>query len=266
VGLTEFVERDPFIEQIFNARFKELPTGFHALSEEELKQLRNNPSHPALPRQEPGTKPSCPLPYELAVDGQLDQDRKNFVIRFEARQDLFGDRSAGAPFLVYAQTAAGLTARNYAVKPGSFVEGAWPLKDFDQGRYAIRVYGPNGFFREFHGSAGEPQVSISLDANLQAGAQTAAPCKQVDVMIENHDPSAPAAVVVKDQAYGNAALQCTLKPGEKRRLPVNVEQSAGWYDIRIALQADPQFEKCYAGRVESGHWGTSDPAMGARHS
>jgi phospholipase C len=47
-------------------------------------------------------RPACALPYELAADGTLAADGKSFVVKFAAKRDLFGERSAGAPFHVYA--------------------------------------------------------------------------------------------------------------------------------------------------------------------
>jgi phospholipase C len=261
-GLSEFVERIPFMQQIYNARYKELPSGFHALSEEELAQIRKDPSHPALSRQEPGTKPSCPLPYELAVEGGLDAARKNFVIRFEARQDLFKDRSAGAPFIVYAHTAEGIVPRHYAVEAGKSVEDAWPLKDFEQGCYALQVYGPNGFFREFRGGADDPGVRIDFDRNLPVGTKAPVQSPQAGVMVDNRNSASRVAVTVKDHAYGNSTQKFDVSPGEKRLVLLNIEQSAGWHDFSITVDSSPRFEKRYAGRVETGQWGTSDPAMG----
>jgi len=264
-GGIEFLKRDPFVQQIHNARFKELPAGFHALTAEELKQLQANPSHSALPQQEPGTKPSCPLPYELVVEGELDKARKNFVIRFEAKQDLFGDRSAGAPFIVYAETAAGIAVRNYAVTPGNQVEDTWALTDFAEGHYRFRVHGPNGFFRQFSGSSRDPEIRICFDPNLPTGAKAPLKCSSVGIVVDNRNSSAPISVTIKDHAYGTGTQKCTVSPGESRMIMQDIEQSSGWYDVALTLDQDSRFEKRYAGRMETGHWTTSDPAMATRH-
>ena len=102
IGSPEALKRAPFAGSIHQAQFKPLPSGFRAFSPAEITQARTDPaSSPLLPRQEPGLRPSCALPYELSVDGVLSPDRQTFVIEFAAGKDQFGDRSAGAPFHVY---------------------------------------------------------------------------------------------------------------------------------------------------------------------
>ena len=94
-----FPPRDTFLESIHEAQFKDVPSNFHALQPDEIEAIRHTPSHsPWLPRQEAGTRTSCPLPYELVADGSLNGPRTEFTIRFEARKDRFGTRAAGAPF------------------------------------------------------------------------------------------------------------------------------------------------------------------------
>jgi phospholipase C len=43
----------------------------------------------------------------------------------------------------------------------------------------------------------------------------------------------------------------------------NLEDSFSWYDITIKVKGHPDFEKRYAGRVETGKHGKTDPLMGA---
>jgi phospholipase C len=142
------LDRDQFVAQIHRAQFKDLPNGYHALSDSELADLRRSPvGSPLLPKQESGVRPSCPLPYELFVSGSLNSVRKELVIRFQAKNDLFKDKAAGAPFTAYAFTlGGGYACRNYAVDAGDVVEDSWKLSDFSKGVYHVRVYGPNGYF------------------------------------------------------------------------------------------------------------------------
>ncbi|RBP38087.1 hypothetical protein DES53_11285 [Roseimicrobium gellanilyticum] len=59
------------------ARFKEAPANFKVLTPEENEQCKNRPDEsPWLPRQEPGVRPSCSLPYQLYADGALDSARE----------------------------------------------------------------------------------------------------------------------------------------------------------------------------------------------
>jgi phospholipase C len=92
-GKIEFPPRDAFLESIQQAKFKDLPKGFHALSKEEIEQIRTDPSASSLlARQEPGMRRSCPLPYQPVVDGSLNEARSRFIIRLEALKEAFAER------------------------------------------------------------------------------------------------------------------------------------------------------------------------------
>lgn len=252
----KFPPRDDFLQMIHNAKFKDLPTGPQALSSAELQNIRRDPKTSLLPRQEPGVRPSSPLPYELSVDGSLNAKRTHFEIQFEARKEVFGDRSAGSAFIVYALVAPGeMRVRNYAVEPGEKLEDSWPLGDFEGGRYHLRVYGPNGFFREFKGSMKDPHVDITFDycrsekpADKLIGA--------VQITSVNNETSATISLDV--QSYGGSTSPVVIPPGHKKAITFESPKHDGWYDIVVR---QGEFEKRYAGRVETGKWSTSDPAM-----
>src|SRR5262249_44288493 len=117
-----------------------------------------------LPRQEKGVRRSCALPYELAVEGALARDGERVAIRFEARNERFGERSSGSPFNVFAFRKPGeLTMRAYAVAAGAGLEDSWALRDFEGGRYHLVVQGPNGFMRELTGSREDPALEVRLE-------------------------------------------------------------------------------------------------------
>ena len=149
-----FVQRDPFVEQIYQAQFKPLPADYKALTTADIEQIRQDPaSSPLMQHQEPGIRRSCPLPYELYVDGTLNTDRTQFTLKFEVKKDRSGQRAVGCPFTVYARTGNGdLAIRNFAVADGDTLEDSWSIRDFANRKYHLQVYGPNGFFREFIGT------------------------------------------------------------------------------------------------------------------
>ena len=45
-------------------------------------------------------------------------------------------------------------------------------------------------------------------------------------------------------------------------LDIDTRASLGWYDVTIRIDGHEPFHRQYAGRIETGHWGFSDPAMG----
>jgi phospholipase C len=262
VQTLDFPPRDVFFESIHRAQFKNPPTGFHALSPEELEQIRRDPKASRVhARQESGVRPSCPLPYQLAVDGALNASRTQFVMRLEALKDLFGERAAGSPFVVYAlANAAPVGVRNYAVEPGEYLDDAWALSDFANGRYHLRAYGPNGFFRELIGGPDDPQLDLKChygrlpsDSGRLSGA--------IEIIAENRDQRRPFTIEIRDNAYSLPGATRTVASGQQETLVIETQKTSGWYDFSLRLKGDGQFEKRYAGRVETGNWSTSDPAM-----
>lgn len=257
------VEREPFLSSIHQAQFKQIPNGFKRLDAGEIAQARANVrSLSLLPRQEKGLRPACALPYELAVDGGLSADRKSLAIRFAANNQVFGARSAGAPFHVYAPgKVRGLGADAgrfdhgrvwaYAVSAGDQLTDQWLLGDFEAGRYHLRVHGPNGFYREFQGNAQDPALEIKLEQSL--------------LRLTNREPSRLLVVQIEDVSYGAAPRQVRLgtdgDAGVECRLPLDLAASHGWYDLRLRVAGATEFEQRLAGRVETGRESFSDPAM-----
>jgi phospholipase C len=258
----DFPPRDVFFESIHRAQFKDLPSGFHALAPAELEQIRRAPkSSPALARQEPGVRPSCPLPYELTVDGALNAVRTQFVMRLTARNEIFGERAAGSPFIVYALgNNSPISVRNYAVEPGEQLDDAWALSHFANGRYHLRTYGPNGFFREFIGGPDEPRCDLTF--RYSRHPETRHLSGAIEVIAANRDQSRPLAIEFHDHAYSLPRVTRTVAAGQTETFPIDTHKSAGWYDFSLRVAGEHRFERRYAGRVETGNWSTSDPAMG----
>jgi phospholipase C len=262
-GLPEFGSRDAFLESIHRAQFKEVPGGFKALTSQDLELIRRDPRRSALlPRQEPGVRRSCPLPYQLVVEGKLNDKRTHFAIRFASLNDAFGDQAAGSPFTVYAMNAAGgMKVRNYAVEAGEHLDDSWALAEFEGGRYHLRAAGPNGFFREFKGSGDEPRTIIEINySRMKATGRELT--GGIEIVAVNRDSRQSHKIRVHDNSYQNGAVERELSPGGNLTLSIDTQRSHGWYDFSVRIVNDDRFEKRYAGRVETGTWGFSDPAMG----
>ena len=214
-ALLPFPPKGAFIEGIHKANFKPLPSGYGKLS---------------MPRQEPGTRPSTALPYELHADGSVIGNGKQIEIVLAA------GKSAGAPFHVYAP-GTNRKPRAYAVSAGNRLSDTWNIEG---GIYHLRIHGPNGFYRELAGSAADPQVEIRCNY-LATG----------DIEIHSGQP-----VFITDNTYG------TGKHPVKQSLILRLGASHHWYDFTVSIARSGTFLRRYAGRVETGKPGFSDPAMG----
>ncbi len=260
------VGRTPFLSSINEAQFKPVPGGFKNLSPAEIAQARKNPAaSTVLPHQETGIRAACALPYELAVDGALAADAKTFSIHLAAGNQLFGSQAAGAPFFIYApgktrtalENSEGFEVGrtwNYAVSAGNALADTWPLADFENGIYHLRVHGPNGFFREFRGSANDPQLGAQLELT-PAG-------HSVILRLNNRDAKNGLTVLVDDLAYNHTQRTVQMAPAASTGITFELSRSFGWHDFRIRVEGSPDFEQRYAGRIETGKESFSDPVMG----
>ena len=264
IDLPKSLDRDKHIQEIYNARFKQLPNNYQTFSAEEARALGPK-LESVLPPQEPGTKPSNALKYELYVDGMLSDDGKNFVIRFKSAKDIFGDAALGSPFNVYApgnyfdketKKFEPVKTWAFAVKAGTEIEYHWPLQSFEGERYHLRVYGPNGFFREFMGKA---------DAGIEV---TCAPVKngrkisgQLKINVRNPGKQA-LKLRLSDDKYQKKETAFNLKSGSRESFTVDTASSHGWYDFSVVLTESTDVGVRCAGRLETGSDSISDPFMG----
>jgi phospholipase C len=261
-GLPPAAERLAVIEGIHRAKFKGAPAGYRMLTSDEVDQLRRDAqASPLMPRQEPGVRRSCPLPYELHVDGTLNPERNRVVVGFEVGNQRFGARAAGSPFVVYARTRRDdVVVRDYAVAAGSRLEDSWALGDFENGIYHLCVYGPNGFYREFRGTAGDTRIETRIQpARLKEN--DALPSGNVEVLVVNRD-NHPCEIEVDTLAYSKATHRQRIGPGESSRHVIDAQASFGWYDIGIRFGDSNSMERRLAGRIETGQWSFSDPLIG----
>ncbi|UYQ94819.1 phospholipase C, phosphocholine-specific [Chitinophaga horti] len=249
MDLPAFLERNEVLQSIYEARFKPVPDNFKALTPAEIKNFRNTPY---APRQEKGTRPSCALPYELQVTGSLSSDRKSFELTFTADNKRFGTQAAGAPFTVYKRSGT-FKVSNFAVAAGEELKASWPLEG---GRYALEVYGPNGFYRLFKGSDKDVVSDVLVKQRLPVRERG----DRYDNLFVGISLSRPATLVRSVISPGRVAATLTANPPYVDG-NVNLQASFGWYDFSLLVKEDPLFERRFAGRFENGTEGFSDPEM-----
>jgi phospholipase C len=267
-----FVARDTFVEEIHKAQFKGLPSDYKLLTSEEITRINEDPYNAAyMPKQEKGIKPSCALPYELYADGKLSADKKSFDISFTAANKAFGIMATGAPFNVYAPGKylkadtseqpqfEAVRTWSYGLTAGDTIKDSWPLHEFEDSNYHLRVYGPNGFYREFKGNDSDPDIKIVVSYQQQLTANNLTGnllIKLVNTSKKQHT------IEIIDHSYKTNNHTKILAPTVETSLVLNLEKSYNWYDFGIMVKGYDKFEKRYAGRVETGREGFTDPCMG----
>lgn len=272
--LSFLLQRNPYLERIYNAKFKEEPSNFKKLSQKETNKINREGSR-SLGLQEEGIRPSRPLPYQLYADGKLSNDKKSFELSMQAKNEVFGKDAAGSPFNVYApeeyltlesektgkKAFEPVRAWHFAVKPGDTLSYNWPLSSFKDKGYLLRVYGPNGFFREFKGNAEDPKLQIDCEFQ-RTGILKNKLTGHIEVTISNTDDSRSHEVEIKDNGYNNKTLTKKIGPRQEETIVLSLKKSHGWYDFSVGTKENSHYCKRYTGRVETGTEGYSDPYMG----
>ncbi len=229
--------------------FPELPWVAESASRVAENLKHPAPSVPVEPEklfQEPGMRRSRALPYELHVHARAQVDKGKVVLAFE------NSGKVGAVFHVYDRLRLERIPRRYTVEAGKALSDEW-LADAEQGRYDLWVYGPNGFVREFRGRlrsdvAATPEIEVRYD-----------PANSALEVIATNAGTRPATLVVKANAYrGDGPWTMQVPPGMGVSRQWFLLGSHCWYDFTVRGE---DWEQGFAGRIENGRPGFSDPAV-----
>jgi len=263
-----FLHRDPFVETIYNAKFKEEPSGYKKIADSEIQEMITKQDFSAvMPAQEKGIRPSCALPYELFAESKISDDRKHIELKMEAGKKLFGEKAAGTAFSVYApgkfmdEHGEAAISRNwsFAVAAGDTITYNWQINAFENNEYHLRVNAPNGFYREYRGSSNDPLLQIAGEYELDTKNK---PTGNLIVKIVNADTAKSFTIEIRDNAYGNKNIKKEISKAAMQHIILSTGKSHGWYDFSITIAGYNNYEKRYAGRVETGKESFSDPFMG----
>jgi phospholipase C len=258
----EFLEKTPFMEKIYSAKFKEVPDNFKMLTAEEIVQINKNPDSSELfPKQEKGIRGACALPYELYVNGAFEKDK--FSISFNAGNKAFGKKSAGSGFTVYSLNPYQdevLRVWDYTVAAGDTLQDQWLLKDFDQEQYHLKAYGPNGFFREFKGDQNNPAVNVLC--RYEQDKYSPLKLSGNVIITVNNSGTRTEEIEVMDLGYKTGKKTFKVAAKSKASITLNLSDHFNWYDFSVAVKGNESFLERFAGRVETGKTTKTDPLMG----
>src|SRR5690606_23306876 len=134
--------------------------------------------------------------------------------------------------------------------PGDNITDEWAIAAFENQMYLLRVYGPNGFYREFKGNAQDPE--ILWRSEYERGRTPNKPTGNLVLHFENLHEEKEYTVLINDNAYKTTAIQKKIKPKVSTSLVLNLEKSFGWYDFTIRITDFETFEQRFAGHVETG--------------
>ncbi|MFD8720980.1 phosphocholine-specific phospholipase C [Streptomyces sp. NPDC059629] len=199
------------------------------------------PANPVLPRQERGSRPTRPLKYAPVVDGSLDAATGRFTLAFAS------GAHAGAAFLVTSNNRTD-GPWSYTTEAGKSVSDTWNTA-YSNGSYDLTVHGPNGFLRTFQGPG------------KVAGPEVTARSVGDDIELTLSNKGSGTVKLTLANGYGGKPCTVTVRAGATVKHTVDLAHSRRWYDVTVTSDADKTFVRRFAGHVENGRPGVSDPAI-----
>jgi phospholipase C len=200
----------------------------------------------SMPVQESGVRPARPLPYAWTVRHRVDADAALAWIEFA------NTGKAGAAFYVYDGSAPMEAPRRYTVSAGKSVSDCWPLH---RGKIACdaRIYGPNGYFAHLRDGPFEGHV-VTIEVSLRYEPAQ----RQIVATLSNPGLVDCRCRIVETYA-GTPPVERMLAAGASVDSIWNVDASQGWYDLSVTIDESAHYLRRFAGHMEYGEPGTSDP-------
>ncbi len=203
-------------------------------------------------QQMDGRRPHRPLPYRFSVDGRLTRDGRLHL-------EMANIGPVGVTFTLHDNRDR-LEPCHYTIGAGDRHAGT-PWNDAHAGtEYDITLRGPNGYWRRYAGQSGTKAPA--------AEAQLAEQVAQQAILIElsNEGEEELAFLLSMDSAYageGPAPRRIVVAPGKTASSRFTLEATQGWYDLSVSLEGDSAFLRRFAGKVDNGSAGLTDPGIGA---
>jgi phospholipase C len=238
-----------------DAIFPDLPDVSDYAAIEAQQKLLPPPLPPSAAQslfQETGSRYSRALPYEMHTSATV-ADAGTVTLLFS------NTGSQGVVFHVYDQLHLDRIPRRYTVEAGKSLNDVWNLSA-DDGNYALWVYGPNGFLREFQGQvAAAGGNALPFLPEIQV---CYSPCDSMIYLKIRDVGGAPGNLTVTANAYRSDG-PWNIRVGARgiRTLDWNLSASGNWYDFTVS---GTNFIRRFAGRMETASDSISDPAM-AQH-
>jgi phospholipase C len=212
------------------------------------------PNTPRMPEQDPGTRYSRALPYRLALQTRTDLAAHALELTFE------NTGSVGAVFHLYDYLHLERIPHRYTVEAGKTLLERWPTTA-EAGRYDLQVIGPNGFMRRISGEvpAGYADYALPEVRWLEVPASS-----RVELVAWNVGGTACELKASPNSYRSDKPFTLKLEAaGAAHVVRWSVLASGLWYDFTVSCPALPGWSRGFAGRLETGTHGVSDPALGA---
>jgi phospholipase C len=194
------------------------------------------PLTPSMPVQERGSRRTRPLRYAPVVDAAVNGGKITLTFT--------GGAEAGAQFYVTSPNRTD-GPWTYTTSAGKQLADTWNTA-YSLGTYDLTVHGPNGFLRSFRGGAETAEVT-ARDSGC-------------GLVLRFTNAAGAVRHLKVTNAYGGS-FTVTVRPGSTVTRTIDLTASKRWYDVSVVSTEDGGWLRRFAGHVETGAPGVSDPAI-----
>ncbi|WP_226018133.1 phosphocholine-specific phospholipase C [Novosphingobium sp. FKTRR1] len=207
------------------------------------------PAKQEIARQLPGQRAHRPLPYRFAVQGAVTD-----AGRLRIAMDNPGPTGI---VLTVHDNASAQEPWHFTIGAGaSHASEQWHEQGAIGSVFDLTLRGPNGFWRRFAGTT---------DDRIEVQCRDRPELEAVELVFSNHGTAAAEFVVSLDAAYpvqGARERRIAVPPGTQRSDLWRLSRSDRWYDLAVTASGTAGFLRRFAGKVENGKPGRTDPAIG----
>jgi len=194
------------------------------------------------------SRPSRALPYDLQVHAEHAEERLSL--------DFVNSGACGVVFHVYDRLHLERIPRRYTVEAGKHLADRWDTRP-DAGQYDLWVLGPNGFHRGFQGHAVGLTNAVSVEVRARYDVSRNTLC----LSLSNSGTAAAHCTVTAQAYFTDGPWHYVVEAQASVEAVWSLAAVGGWYDFSVG--ANDGWTRHFAGRIETGEHGISDPAMGA---
>lgn len=217
-------------------------------------RLNAIPAAQAPTRQMTGQRPQRALPYRLEITGELTPAHR-LQITF------VNSGAVGATFTVHDNLDIE-EPWNFTVGAGDRLShDAWHHPGSIPSRIDVTVRGPNGLLHRYATALAEP--AGPADADVVLGGDPGDAVVTLTLVNRGATPLAFQTLLAEPYATPGARLrQIVVPPHQSVTDRWSVARSDHWYDLTVTTPRDPHFLRRFAGKLDDGGAGRTDPAIG----
>jgi phospholipase C len=221
------------------------------IARSEAGRAHTIPELQLLTAQMPGQRPHRALPYDFDAVATVTPEGR-------LRIEVINRGGTGVALTVHDNTDR-LEPWHYTIGAGDRLASEQWHDDGLRSDYDFTLRGPNGFWRRLAGSLASPLAGVG--AWLVARRATG----DVEIVLRNDRAERARFVITLDEHYSATRLRTREVSVDGRsdvRVAWPLEASDQWYDLAVTVSGAPEFLRRFAGKVETGRPGLTDPGIG----